>query len=130
MRCYLGGVGREAILERDDEALTHCVRAELAATVGLQATPRYVEVNRWHRAMRPDYTIGHLDRLAQLEAALSRFGGLAVQGAGLPEVGISTGIRQWHADGVADTSLFANNDGMTSSMGHEIWKRRNASDVE
>ena len=62
VRCYLGGVGREAILERDDEALAHCVRAELAATVGLQATPHYVEVNRWHRAM-PQYTIGHLDRL-------------------------------------------------------------------
>lgn len=92
VRCYLGGVGREAILQRDDEALVQCVRDELASIVGLQATPHYVEVNRWNRAM-PQYTIGHLDRLAQMEAALSRFGGLAVTGAGYRGVGLPDCIR-------------------------------------
>jgi oxygen-dependent protoporphyrinogen oxidase len=92
VRCYLGGVGREAILQRGDEALARCVREELASIVGLQATPRYVEVNRWHRAM-PQYTLGHLDRLAQLETALSRFGGLAVTGAAFRGVGIPDCIR-------------------------------------
>jgi len=84
VRCYLGGVGREAIVQ--------CVREELASIVGLQATPHYVEVNRWNRAM-PQYTLGHLDRLAQLEAALSRFGGLAVTGAGYRGVGLPDCIR-------------------------------------
>lgn len=92
VRCYLGGVGREAILERDDEALVRCVRDELASIVGLQATPQYVEVNRWHRAM-PQYTIGHLDRLTQLEAAVSRFGGLTITGAGYRGVGLPDCIR-------------------------------------
>ena len=92
VRCYLGGVGGEAILQRDDEALVQCVREELASIVGLQATPHYVEVNRWNRAM-PQYTLGHLDRLAQLEAALSRFGGLAVTGAGYRGVGLPDCIR-------------------------------------
>ena len=92
VRCYLGGVGREAILQREDEALARCVRDELASIVGLQATPRYVEVNRWHRAM-PQYTLGHLDRLAQMETALSRFGGLAVTGAAYRGVGIPDCIR-------------------------------------
>ncbi len=92
VRCYLGGVGREAVLERDDDMLTHCVRGELTSIVGLQAAPHYVEVNRWHRAM-PQYTIGHLDRLAQLEAAISRFGGLGITGAGYRGVGIPDCIR-------------------------------------
>ncbi|MBA5868723.1 MAG: protoporphyrinogen oxidase [Nitrospira sp. CR2.1] len=92
VRCYLGGVGREAILERDDEALVRCVRDELASIVGLYANPQYVEVNRWHRAM-PQYTIGHLDRLAQLEAAVSRFGGLTITGAGYRGVGLPDCIR-------------------------------------
>ncbi len=92
VRCYLGGVGREAILERDDEGLVRCVREELASIVGLQATPQYVEVNRWHRAM-PQYTIGHLDRLTQLEAAVSRFGGLTITGAGYRGVGLPDCIR-------------------------------------
>ncbi len=92
VRCYLGGVGREAVLQRDDEGLVRCVREELASIVGLQATPNYVEVNRWPRAM-PQYTIGHLDRLTQLDAALSRFGGLAVTGAGYRGVGLPDCIR-------------------------------------
>jgi oxygen-dependent protoporphyrinogen oxidase len=92
VRCYLGGVGREAILEQDDEALAQCVRRELASIVGVQATPHYVEVNRWYRAM-PQYTIGHLDRLAQAESALSRFGGLGITGAGYRGVGIPDCIR-------------------------------------
>ena len=92
VRCYLGGVGREAILQQDDEALVRCVRDELASIVGLQAAPHYVDVNRWHRAM-PQYTIGHLDRLAQLDDALSRFGGLLVTGAGYRGVGIPDCIR-------------------------------------
>ena len=92
VRGYLGGVGREEILEQSDEALVQCVQQELASIVGLQATPRYVEVNRWHRAM-PQYTIGHLDRLAQLEAALSRFGGLEITGAAYQGVGIPDCIR-------------------------------------
>jgi len=69
-----------------------CVRDELASIVGLQATPQYVEVNRWHRAM-PQYTIGHLDRLTQLEAAVSRFGGLTITGAGYRGVGLPDCIR-------------------------------------
>jgi hypothetical protein len=59
---------------------------------GRVAAPHYVEVNRWHRAM-PQYTIGHLDRLTQLDAALSRFGGLAITGAGYRGVGIPDCIR-------------------------------------
>ncbi len=92
VRCYLGGVGREAILQQDDEALVRCVRDELASIVGLQAAPHYVDVNRWHRAM-PQYTIGHLDRLAQLETAVSRFGGLSITGAGYRGVGLPDCIR-------------------------------------
>jgi oxygen-dependent protoporphyrinogen oxidase len=49
-------------------------------------------VNRWHRAM-PQYTIGHLNRLAQLEVALSRFGGLNITGAAYRGVGIPDCIR-------------------------------------
>jgi len=91
-RCYVGGVGREAILTLDDQALVARVRAELASMCGVTAEPGYVEVNRWMRAM-PQYTMGHLDRLAQIEAALSRYGGLILTGAGYRGVGIPDCIR-------------------------------------
>ena len=93
LRCYVGGVGREAILQLDDEQLVSGVRAELSALCGIKTEPGYVEVNRWSRAM-PQYTLGHLDRLTQLDAALSRYGGLALTGAGYRGVGIPDCIRE------------------------------------
>jgi protoporphyrinogen/coproporphyrinogen III oxidase len=92
IRCYVGGVGREAILKLDDHALVARVRAELASICGVTAEPGFVEVNRWMRAM-PQYTLGHLERLHQIEAALSRYGGLILTGAGYRGVGIPDCIR-------------------------------------
>ena len=92
IRCYVGGVGREPILQLDDTELVARVRAELSALCGMTANPTYVEVNRWWKAM-PQYTLGHLNRLGQLDAALSRYPGLVLTGAGYRGVGIPDCIR-------------------------------------
>ena len=92
IRCYVGGFGREAILELDDQALVARVREELASMCGVAAEPRFVEVNRWMKAM-PQYTLGHLERLNQIETALSGYGGLILTGAGYRGVGIPDCIR-------------------------------------
>ena len=41
----------------------------------------------------PQYTLGHLNRLTQLDAALSRYPGLVLTGAGYRGVGIPDCIR-------------------------------------
>lgn len=92
IRCYVGGAGREAILDLDDGELLVKVRAELSALCGVKAEPVYAEVNRWWKAM-PQYTLGHLERLNQLEAAVSRYPGLALTGAAYRGVGIPDCIR-------------------------------------
>lgn len=92
VRCYVGGVGREDILQREDQALVATVREELASICGIKVDPIYTEVNRWWKAM-PQYTIGHLDRLVQLDAALSRYPGLVLTGAAYRGVGIPDCIR-------------------------------------
>jgi protoporphyrinogen/coproporphyrinogen III oxidase len=92
VRCYVGGVGREAVLRQDDESLSRCVRDELRAIAGIAATPRYVEVNRWERAM-PQYVLGHLELVDRIEAAMSRFAGLVLAGAAYRGVGIPDCIR-------------------------------------
>ena len=93
IRCYVGGVGREAILKDDDQALIARVKAELKHICCLTAEPTYVEVNRWMKAM-PQYTLGHVERLEQIEAALSRYGGLVLTGAAYRGVGIPDCIRE------------------------------------
>jgi protoporphyrinogen/coproporphyrinogen III oxidase len=92
VRCYVGGVGREETLRLDDGQLTATVRSELHALCRISAEPMYTEVNRWWKGM-PQYTLGHLDRLTQLDAALSRYPGLVLTGAGYRGVGIPDCIR-------------------------------------
>ncbi|MBH0179123.1 MAG: protoporphyrinogen oxidase [Nitrospira sp.] len=92
VRCYVGGVGRDAILQSDDGELIARVRAELSTLCGITAEPSYTEVNRWWKAM-PQYTLGHLSRLVQIDAALSRYPGLVLTGAGYRGVGIPDCIR-------------------------------------
>lgn len=92
-RCYVGGAGRESILALDDEALVARVKAELKAICGLSAEPRYVEVNRWMKAM-PQYRLGHLERLEQAEVALDRYGGVVLAGSAYRGVGIPDCIRE------------------------------------
>lgn len=92
VRCYVGGVGREGILDLDDRALVASVQAELRDMCGLTAQPTYVEVNRWMMAM-PQYLLGHLARLEQIDSALGRYGGLILTGAAYRGVGIPDCIR-------------------------------------
>jgi len=92
IRCYVGGVGREAILKADDETLVRRVRAELRSMAGIASEPTYVEVNRWERGM-PQYTLGHLDRLEEIKVSLSNYKGLYLTGAAYRGVGIPDCIR-------------------------------------
>jgi oxygen-dependent protoporphyrinogen oxidase len=96
VRCYLGGIGREAGLTGSDDDLVRRSREELADLAGIRAQPTYGEVNRWNRGM-PQYTVGHLDRLVQIEAGLSRYPGLVLTGAAYRGVGIPDCIREGQA---------------------------------
>jgi oxygen-dependent protoporphyrinogen oxidase len=92
VRCYVGGVGREAILELDDGALVQRVKSALREICRVTAEPIYTEVNRWMKAM-PQYVLGHLERLEQVDVALSRYGGLFLTGAAYRGLGIPDCIR-------------------------------------
>jgi len=87
VRGYVGGVGREAVLEADDDGLVHLVRAELAALAGIRGTPVHREVHRYPAGM-PQYTVGHLGRVERIRQALAACPGVAVTGAAYGGVGI------------------------------------------
>jgi oxygen-dependent protoporphyrinogen oxidase len=93
LRCYLGAAGRDAVVDAEDSRLVAMARADLRATMGVDAEPLFVSVARWKRAM-PQYLPGHLDRLADIEADLSRLPDLAIAGAGYRGIGIPDCIRQ------------------------------------
>ncbi len=96
LRCYLGGIGRERVLERTDQELIELARDELRLMLGIDQAPMLARVYRWPRAM-PQYQVGHLDRLAAITERLARLPGVFLAGAGYRGVGIPDCIH----DGIA-----------------------------
>jgi oxygen-dependent protoporphyrinogen oxidase len=87
VRCSVGRIGEEGLLQRTDGELAALAAAELAEATGARGGPAMVRVTRWGGAL-PQYTVGHLDRVARIRAAVGAQPGLAVCGAAYDGVGI------------------------------------------
>jgi len=87
VRCSVGRIGEEALLQRADDELTALAAAELAVATGVRAGPVATRVTRWGGAL-PQYTVGHLDRVAAIRSAVASQPGLAVCGAAYDGVGV------------------------------------------
>jgi len=87
VRCSVGRLGEEALLQRDDAELAELAAADLAAATGVRGAPVGVRVSRWGGGL-PQYTVGHLDRVARIRAAVAALPGLAVCGAAYDGIGI------------------------------------------
>jgi oxygen-dependent protoporphyrinogen oxidase len=87
VRCSVGRVGEEALLQRDDAELAGLAAADLAAAAGVRGAPVGVRVSRWGGAL-PQYTVGHAERVARIRAAVATQPGLAVCGAVYDGIGI------------------------------------------
>ncbi len=87
IRCSLGRIGEEGVLQRDDGELAALAAADLAEATGAQGPPLDTRVTRWGGAL-PQYTVGHLDRVAAIRAGVAAQPGLAVCGAAFDGVGI------------------------------------------
>ena len=87
VRCSVGRLGEEALLQRADDDLAALAAAELAAATGVGGAPIAHRVTRWGGGL-PQYTVGHLDRVARIRAAVATQPGLAVCGAAYDGVGI------------------------------------------
>jgi oxygen-dependent protoporphyrinogen oxidase len=87
IRCSVGRIGEEALLQRADDELAALAEAELATATGVRGAPAATRVSRWGGAL-PQYTVGHLDRVATIRATAAAQPGLAVCGAAYDGVGI------------------------------------------
>ena len=87
IRCSIGRIGEEGVLQRDDADLVALAAAELADQTGAQGLPVDTRVTRWGGGL-PQYTVGHLDRVATIHEAVGAQPGLAVCGAAYAGIGI------------------------------------------
>jgi protoporphyrinogen/coproporphyrinogen III oxidase len=87
IRCSIGRIGEDTLLQRDDADLAGLAAGELAAATGVTGAPARYRVTRWGGAL-PQYTVGHTGRVAGIRAAVAAQPGLAVCGAVYDGVGI------------------------------------------
>lgn len=87
IRVFVGRAGQESDIPWDEAGLLELAREELELTLGITAEPLVERVFIWEGAM-PQYNLGHPEKLAQIDAALEKYPGLALAGNGYRGIGI------------------------------------------
>ena len=96
VRASVGRIGEERTLQRSDADLLEATAEEVAELLSLSGTPHEHAVMRWGGGL-PQYTVGHLDRVATIRSAVAEVSGLAVAGAAYDGVGVPACIRSAYA---------------------------------
>ncbi len=87
IRAFVGGARGEAIVDLDDDALINAVRMDVEDILGITGEPVITEVFRWRRGI-PQYDVGHLERVAELDGRTTPglfLAGAAYRGVGVPD---------------------------------------------
>jgi len=92
MRVFVGGHRGEHLVDLPDEELVALIRSEIADIMGVTAAPITYEVFRWHRG-NPQYDVGHLERVAEMEQLAANIPGLYLTGSAFRGIGIPDCIK-------------------------------------
>ena len=89
LRAFAGGALQPEVFALDEAEMVARVEADLRELLGITAKPLFTEVAKWERSM-PQYEVGHLDRIAEIENEVNKLPGLtlagnAYRGAGIPD---------------------------------------------
>jgi len=92
LRVFVGGAKNEAALSFNDDEMVAMSRRELRDIMGIEANPLFTKVYRWEKSM-PQYRLGHLERVREIEQRVSHHPGLFLTGCAYRGVGISDCIH-------------------------------------
>jgi oxygen-dependent protoporphyrinogen oxidase len=102
-RAFIGGELHREMMNLSDDEMVAAVRDEFRVLLGVKAAPGITVVRRWPDAM-PQYDVGHLARVAEIERLIAPIPGFAIAGAAYRGVGSPDCVRSGEA--AADT-IFA-----------------------
>ena len=88
LRCFMGG----GSLGETESSLVEYARQEIQSFMGVTASPVFSKVSRWPRSMA-QYTVGHEQRVAEVEARLAQIPGLQLVGNAYHGIGIPDCVR-------------------------------------
>ena len=87
VRAFIGGVRDPYAIDLPDEQLIRIATSDLGRILGIRAHPQFARVYRWRDAS-PQLSVGHEDRVREIERRLAGHRGLFASGRGLRTVGI------------------------------------------
>jgi oxygen-dependent protoporphyrinogen oxidase len=103
LRAFAGGALQPEIFALDEATMATKVEADLRELLDIREDPRFIEVSKWERSM-PQYEVGHLDRMNEIDMLVAKLPGLALagnsyRGAGIPDCIRSgeTAAEEFHA---------------------------------
>jgi oxygen-dependent protoporphyrinogen oxidase len=96
IRGFLGGGRDPRRLDSSDSELVETAQRELAELLTISGSPLFARLYRWTR-QSPQYEVGHLQRIAQIERRLTTIPGLFVTGSGFRAIGIPDCISDGRA---------------------------------
>ena len=91
-RAFVGGEMSRDMMRLGDDEMVAAVRDEFRDLLGVSAAPGFAEVRRWPDSM-PQYEVGHLTRVAEIERLVAEIPSFAIAGAAYRGVGIPDCIR-------------------------------------
>jgi oxygen-dependent protoporphyrinogen oxidase len=96
LRAFVGGALQPELFGLDEGEIKCRVETDLRDLLGTSGRPLFAEVEKWKNSM-PQYEVGHLDRIAEIENELGKHRGLRLAGnsyygAGIPDC-IGSGER-------------------------------------
>lgn len=101
LRVSMGHADDAASIDLDDDSVRARIAADLHTTMGIDADPAETRITRYRNGF-PQYDVGHLDRVARLEAVLAtQLPHVAVCGMAHRGVGIPACIREARRAGAA-----------------------------
>lgn len=92
VRAFFGGAAAERLMRCGNDETAAVARLELARILGPLPEPQVTVVRRWPRSL-PQYGVGHLERMAELEGRVSELDGLWLLGNGYRGVGLPDLVR-------------------------------------
>lgn len=87
LRTFVGGAKNQELASLDDREVMGLVQREFYEILGIKTEPVLFKIHRWIKA-RPQYTIGHLERMAAIDSRLEQSPGLYVAGGSYRGIGV------------------------------------------
>lgn len=105
LRAFVGGALQPEMFELDDDEMIRRVGDDLRDLLGVARQPLFAQVSRWPRSM-PQYHVGHLERVKEIEARVELLQGLTLAGNAFHGPGIPDCIRSGEqaADRIIDSA--------------------------